>query len=62
MNDSLFIPGLIVLLLGIFIVMITPAIWCCYSENMNKITCCVPVVLSSILIIMGISLLVISSK
>lgn len=61
MNDKFFIPGLIILLLGIFFGMITPAIWCFCGENMNRFTCCFPIVFNSILVIIGVCLLVFSS-
>jgi len=61
MNDKLFIPGLILLLLGIFFGMITPALWCFMGENNNKCTCCFPIIFNSSLIIIGICLIVMAN-
>ena len=61
MNDTLFIPGLIIFLLGIFFGMITPVYWCYLGENASKLTCCFPIILNSALIIIGICLIVFSS-
>lgn len=61
MNDTLFIPGLIIFLLGMFFGMITPVYWCYLGDNATKLTCCFPIVFNSILIIIGISLIVFST-
>ena len=60
MNNKLFIPGLIILLVGILFSLITPAIWCYFGTSSNKFTCCFPIVLNSILVIIGICLLVLA--
>lgn len=61
MNDKLFIPGLILLLLGICLGAITPAIWCFIGDNNTKFTCCFPIIINTTLIICGVSLVVISN-
>ncbi len=61
MNDKYFVPGLVLLLLGIFLGMITPALWCFVCENNNKFTCCCPIIFNSALIISGVCLIVIAN-
>ena len=61
MNDTFFIPGLIIFLLGVFFGLITPAYWCYLGENATKLTCCFPIIFNSTLIIIGVCLIVISS-
>ncbi len=61
MNDKLFLPGLILLLLGIFFGMVTPTIWYFIGDKNNTLTCCLPIIFNSILIILGICLIVLGN-
>lgn len=58
MNDQLFISGLILLLIGCCLGMITPAVWCFIGDKNNKFTCCFPIIFNSTLIIIGVCLVV----
>lgn len=57
MNQNLYIPGIVILLIGVLFSLLTPVFWC-YFGDCNRLTCCIPVICNSVLIITGVCLIV----